>query len=110
MKKVIIVLGMMLFALTLSAQNVSISGTQTKGTAGKNAELKCTPVKLIKNMKIITATGDCAGFWVVKDNVTIHTFYDLKKPIGTILKPGTYYIYPNLNTNKSAASITVTLQ
>ena len=58
MKKLMIVLGIMLMVVALNAQNVTISGTQNKGNAGKNAELKSTPVKITKDMKIITATGD----------------------------------------------------
>ncbi|MCB9016174.1 MAG: hypothetical protein H6541_10300 [Lentimicrobiaceae bacterium] len=110
MKKLMIVLGIMLMVVALNAQNVTISGTQNKGNAGKNAELKSTPVKITKDMKIITATGDCEGFWIVKDNAIVHQFYNLEKPIGTILKPGTYYIYPNLKRNMTSASITITLK
>ncbi|MCD6659145.1 MAG: hypothetical protein LT105_03195 [Lentimicrobium sp.] len=110
MKKLLFFLGFIAFATLASAQTVTLSGTQNKGTAGKNAELKSTPVKITKTMKITSVSGECEGFWIVKDNVTIHTFYDNKKPVGTQLKPGTYYVYPNLKKNSNSASVTLSLQ
>lgn len=110
MKKLLFFLGFIAFATLASAQTVTLSGTQNKGSAGKNAELKSTPVKITKTMKITSVSGECEGFWIVKDNVTIHTFYDNKKPVGTQLKPGTYYVYPNLKKNSNSASVTLSLQ
>lgn len=110
MKKMMILLSIMFFTVSLSAQTVTISGTQTKGSAGKNAELKCNPVSITKTMSITKIEGDCEGLWIVKDNVIIHKFGDNKAPIGTKLAPGTYYIYPNLKANKNTASVTISLQ
>ena len=110
MKKTMILLSIMFLALSLSAQTVKISGTQTKGSAGKNAELKCNPVSITKTMSITKIEGDCQGLWIVKDNLIIHKFWNNKAPLGTKLAPGTYYIYPNLKQRKNTATVTVTLQ
>jgi hypothetical protein len=111
MKKVVALLSLFIFfGMFAQAQTVTIEGTQTKGTAGKNADLKCQPVKITKSMKIIKVEGDCAGFWIQNGSVTTHKFWDMKKPIGTILKPGNYYVYPNLKQGQTKAHIKITLQ
>ncbi len=110
MKKMMILFSIMLFTVTLSAQTVKISGTQTKGSAAKNAELKCNPVTIAKTMTITKIEGDCQGFWIVKGSDIVHRFYDNKAPMGTKLAAGTYYIYPNLKPNKATASVTVSLK
>lgn len=111
MKKAIIVLSLVMFtALFAGAQTVTISGTQIKGSAGKNAELKCNPVKITKTMKIIKVEGNCNGFWIQKGGVVTNRFYDNKKPVGTALKPGTYYVYPNLKSGSNSANVKITLQ
>jgi hypothetical protein len=100
----------MIFTISLSAQVVKISGTQTKGSAAKNAELKCNPVTITKTLTITKIEGDCAGFWITKGSDIVFRFYDNKTPIGTQLVAGTYYIYPNLKANKNTASVTVSLK
>jgi hypothetical protein len=110
MKKLFILVSIMIFTISLSAQVVKISGTQVKGSAAKNAELKCNPVTITKTMTITKIEGDCEGFWIVKDSKIIHQFWDNTTPIGTKLAPGTYYIYPNLKPKKNTASVTASLQ
>lgn len=110
MKKILLIIGLFAIAALVSAQNVTLSGTQTRGSAGKNAELKSNPVKITKTMKITAVSGECEGFWIVKDNIKVHTFWDNKKPVGTKLKPGTYYVYPNLKKNLNTGSVTLSLQ
>ena len=110
MKKILLIIGLFAITALVSAQNVTLSGTQTRGAAGKNAELKSNPVKSTKTMKITAVSGECEGFWIVKDNIKVHTFWDNKKPVGTKLKPGAYYVYPNLKKNLNTGSVTLSLQ
>ncbi len=110
MKKMMILFSIMIFTISLNAQFVQISGTQTKGSAAKNAELKCNPVTIAKTMTITKIEGDCEGLWIVKGSEIVFKFWDNKTPIGTQLIAGTYYIYPNLKPNKLTASVTVSLQ
>lgn len=105
-----IVLSLMLFTLCLLPQNIKVTATHTKGSVGKNAELKCNPVSFAKTMTILKIEGDCKGLWIVKDDKIIHKFSDNKSPVGTILAAGTYYVYPNLKPNSNKASVTVTFE
>jgi len=108
MKKMMVLLSMILFSISMNAQTIKVTATQSKGSAGKNAELKCNPISLTKSMKILKIEGDCQGLWIVKDNKIIHKFWDNKSPLGTVLAAGTYYVYPNLKPNSNNASVTVT--
>ena len=61
-------------------------------------------------MKISAVKGNCNGFWIQKGSETIHKFINLTDPIGTKLKPGIYYIYPNIRKGNKIADITITLK
>lgn len=94
------------------SQTYTLSGSQTKGVAGSNAKLECNPVKITKNVKIISISGSNNGFWISKDGVTVKTFWKPNDPSakGLLLKPGNYWIYPNLKQNQSKATVTIKLQ
>ncbi len=114
MKKLFIlsVLSLLLvFAFSLDLNAQIISGTQTKGN-GSNAQLKCNPVTLNKAAKIVKVSGSNAGFWIIRGSVTISKFWKANDPsaVGVTLKPGTYYIYPNIPKNKNAASVQIHLK
>lgn len=109
LRKLGFVLCFLFVSVNLNAQTIKISSTQTRGNNGNNAELKCNPVKFTKTATIIKVEGDCQGLWIVRANKVIHTFPNNKKALGTVLEPGTYYMYPNLKTGKNTASVTVTM-
>lgn len=92
------------------AQTIILNGEQSKKKGSDTPVLTCVPVKITKTMKISEVKGNCNGFWIQKDSETIHKFKNLIDPVGTILKPGTYYVYPNLKKNKKNANISVTLK
>ncbi|MBN2571936.1 MAG: hypothetical protein JXA68_07400 [Ignavibacteriales bacterium] len=98
--------------ISISAQQVKLSGTQTKGSAGSNAQLSCTPVTINKVMTINTISGDNAGFWITNGSSVIASYYNSndQSAIGRRLNPGTYYVYPNLKKNQHQASVTLHLK
>ena len=57
--------------------------------------------------------GDNAGFWISNGNgVAVAKYWTTndKKAVGLQLKPGTYYVYPNLKKNQTSAHVTLKLQ
>ena len=102
----------LLFAGTTTAQTYTLSGFQTKGSAGNNAKLECKAVTIQKTVKIVSISGDNAGFWITKGGGTVAKYWKTNDPSakGLTLKPGTYYIYPNLKKNQHKASVTIKLQ
>lgn len=116
MKKLFFVISVFLFLGLLStsmfAQQVKLSGTQTKGSAGSNAQLSCTPVTISKTMQIFSVSGDNAGFWITNGTYVIASYYNSndQSAIGRNLAPGTYYVYPNLKRNQYKASVTLHLK
>lgn len=106
-------LSLMLFlSSSIFAQEVKLSGTQTKGSAGSNAKLNCTPVTITKTMQIFSVSGDNEGFWITNGSNVIANYYNSNDPsaIGKKLNPGTYYVYPNLKKNQNQASVTLHLK
>lgn len=97
--------------LQIASAGVSISGKQTAGSAGSNAKLTCSPVKISKTMKITGVSGSNAGFWIQKGSATVARYYKSNDPSakGRSLDPGTYYVYPNLPNGAKTATVTVSL-
>lgn len=95
-----------------AAQSYVISGSQTRGVPGRNAELKCQPVKITKTVTLKSVSGDNAGFWISNGSSNVATFWKTNDPsaVGTVLKPGTYYVYPNLKQNQNTATVTIKLE
>jgi hypothetical protein len=88
---------------------IILQGEQIKIQVDTNSQLMSKEVKLSKSAKITKAEGNCKGFWVQKENITVHKFLKLEKSIGTVLKPGTYTVYPMLRKNQTKAKIRLTL-
>lgn len=104
-----------LLAFTISiisafSQTIILEGEQTLNPDKDIPTLTCTPIKITKPMKILSAKGNCKGFWIQKDSETIHKFSNFFDPIGTKLSPGTYYVYPYLKKDAKKADISVTLK
>jgi len=114
MKKIVVLLFVLAGALCIqeTQAQVVLEGEQI-ARHGQNAELKCNPVVLTKDMKITKIDGFNKGFWIEKEGSgAIHKFWDLNDPKAknTVLKAGKYWVYPNLQQGKSTAKVTLTLQ
>ncbi len=109
MKQSIALLLIIFSFISLSAQTIVLEGEQIKVNKNSKKELSCTPVKISKTMKITEVEGNCVGFWIQKGSETVHKFTNLKDPVGTILQPGTYYVYPYIKADANKAHIKVTL-
>ncbi len=107
MKKIKLLAIFFLITCSLYSQKVQLTGTQTQK---QNTELKCSPVSIHKSMVITKIEGDCEGFWIVKNDKTIHKFTNNKSALGTTLTSGKYYIYPFLKEGRKTASVTITLE
>jgi len=111
MKQAAILFAFLLIAsFTGYAQTIVLEGTQTVDIDKKSQVLNCIPIKITKSMKITAAVGNCDGFWIQKGSITVYRFTKLKDAVGTILKSGTYYVYPNVKKDNKKADISVTIK
>ncbi|PLX01341.1 MAG: hypothetical protein C0595_14960 [Marinilabiliales bacterium] len=110
MKLIIITFFVVAFSLLQEPEIMTITGEQTKSIADTNTSLVCKTLKLSHSAKITKAEGNCAGYWIQKGNITIHNFKKPERSIGTVLKPGSYTVYPELKPRQTKASITITLE
>lgn len=107
-----LIITVFIFAITIlqEPEIITIKGEQTKSVADTNTSLVCKTLKLSHSVKITKAEGNCNGFWIQKGNITIHNFKRAERSIGTVLKPGSYTVYPELKPRQYKASITLTLK
>lgn len=112
LSKLAIIVFLSLLSLQITNAATSISGKQTKGSAGQNAKLQCSPVTIASPKRIASVTGSNAGFWIMKGGSNVMKFYKSNDPsaIGKTLPAGTYYVYPNLKKGASTATVTITLK
>jgi hypothetical protein len=96
-------------AISVSAQNVTLTGTQKAGRAGNNAILDGKAVTIKTNMQIKTVNCDGDGFWISTNAGVLKRFPDAKAAVGYVLKPGTYYAYPNLKHRQTYAKVELIL-
>ena len=100
-------------ALAANKNITTITGTQTRGSIGRNASLHCTPVTITTPKKIISITGYNKGFWISNSRgKRIMSFYkpNDSSAKGKTLPAGTYTIYPNLKDGANKASVTIKLK
>ena len=112
-KSIFSLVAVFLFGIGVSfSQSYTVSGKQEKGVAGVNAKLDCKPLKITKTVTIKEIIGDNNGFWISDGRNVIAKFWSTndKAAIGFVLKPGTYYVYPNLKINSSNATVTLKLE
>lgn len=90
----------------------TISGSQTRGSAGQNATLHCNPVTIKSAKSITSISGSNQGFWIQKSTAIIARYYKENDPSakGKKLQPGTYYVYPNLKSGQKKATVTVVIK
>jgi len=93
-------------------KTVTVSGQQIKGSPGSNAKLISKAVRITKTSKIIAVKGNNKGFWISTRSGIIAKYWKSndKRVIGRTLKPGTYFIYPNLKRGQNNASVTITIK
>ncbi|PLX13909.1 MAG: hypothetical protein C0598_02570 [Marinilabiliales bacterium] len=110
MKLALITVFIFTISILQNPEIITVTGEQTKSKVDTNTSLVCKTLKLSKSLKIIKAEGNCDGFWIQKGNITIHNFKKMERSIGTVLKPGSYTVYPELKPRHNKASITITLK
>lgn len=98
--------GFVLAATPALAGTIVAHGTQTAGVAGRNASLDGKAVTLPGGCRITSVSGDNAGFWTQGTEKKV--FYAQTDAVGTIMKAGTYTVYPNLKQGAGTARISVT--
>ena len=93
-------------------KKMNFSGWQIRGHANANARLKSYPVRVKKTSKIIAIHGDNRGFWIASRNGIVAKYYrpNDKRAIGLTLKPGLYFVYPNLKRGQTRAYVEITIQ
>lgn len=87
------------------AADLVIKGTQIRGTASRNAEIKSTPLKLTKDAVITKVDGAPEGFCVVPAGGNL--LCGGKELVGRTLKAGSYTAYPNLPKGKDQMTVSV---
>ncbi len=110
MKRLTVLIVLLICIVSLWGQSIIIEGKQVIVAKSSNPELSCTPVKITKSMKITEVEGNCKGFWIQKGSITVHKFTNLTDPIGTVLKPGIYYVYPYVKKGEKLADVKVTIE
>lgn len=110
MKFILITVFILSVSILQEPDIITIKGEQTKSLADTNTSLICKTLKLTHSVKIIKAEGNCDGYWIQKGNITIHNFKKPERSIGTVLKPGSYTVYPELKPRQNKASIKLTLE
>jgi hypothetical protein len=93
-------------------KRVAISGQQTRGVPGRNAKLTSKMIKLTKDSKVVSVSGNNNGFWITGTKGAVAKYYQPndKKVIGLVLKKGSYSIYPNLKKMENTATVTTIVQ
>lgn len=92
------------------ATTVSLTGSQTRGTAGHNAELKCSSIKLTNGGTITSVSCSSSGFWITDDRGSIMRYDNPQSAVNVSLPAGTYWAYPNLPPGKDSAGVTVVIK
>lgn len=100
------------FLVTVGLAQVRLTGYQER-IPYFNAELRCDGLTIARAMRIDSVSGFHNGFWIVRGSKTEKAFWTGKyvpDAIGYIIKPGTYYVYPNLHQDCDTASVTIWLK
>ena len=115
MKKITLIIGILLLtvSVTFSQEMVVIEGTQKLGSTPKNSEMLSEPVTLVQAMTITKVEGEFSTFWLTGstehgENIT-DQFMDRNTPVGKVLQPGVYFVFPNLKQGSSTAKVTIYL-
>ena len=97
---------------TTFAQTITLAGTQTKPKTDEKASFHSNEIRLNRTAKIIRVAGENEGFWIQKGNEIVKKFKQRNDPaaVGSILKPGTYSVYPILGKNQKKATISLTIK
>lgn len=106
-------IAILLMPLTGWAQKrVCIDGYQER-IPNANAELRCEGIRIARTMQIDSISGYHNGFWITKGSRIEKAYWSLRQVdscIGYELKPGFYYVYPNIQLPSDTAHITLWLK
>ncbi|MCR5453679.1 MAG: hypothetical protein K6F33_01660 [Bacteroidales bacterium] len=111
--KRLVAIAIFLMPFTVCAQQrITIDGYQER-MPNANAELRCNGIRISRTMQIDSISGYHNGFWIVKGNRIEKAYWTLRhadSSIGYQLKPGFYYVYPNIILPSDTAHITLWLK
>lgn len=90
-----------------------MEGTQKLGSNPKDSEMLSDPVTLTQTMTITKVEGEFSSFWLTGssengESIT-EQYMDRNTPVGKVLQPGIYFVFPNLRQGSSTAKVTVYL-
>ena len=89
-----------------------LNGYQTKGS-GTNAKLECDGIIIYRTLTVVEINGDNDGFWITDGTGSVLAKYWNTNDSDALylqFEPGTYYIYPNLKTGQTKASVQLVFQ
>ena len=90
--------------------DVTLSGTQIRGKAQMNGELKCKALNLTKGGVITGVSEPGAGYWLEGPRGAVLKFGGKNSGINTSLAAGNWRAYPNLPIGVDTASVTLTIR
>ncbi|HWR00386.1 MAG TPA: hypothetical protein VN371_00870 [Chlorobaculum sp.] len=97
--------------VSFAATSVSGHGTQTRGSAGHNAEIHGQLFTLPGSGTITSIEGNGAsGFWIEKGSgEMVKNFNTLAEAKGYSLPAGNYRVIPNIKDGANSCGVTVTV-
>ncbi len=112
MKRLMAIILFLIPLAAMSQKRITVSGYQER-IPNSNAELRCDGVRISRTMEIDSISGYHNGFWITKSGrieKAYWTFQHSDSCIGYELKPGFYYVYPNVILPSDTATITLWLR
>jgi hypothetical protein len=97
--------------LAAAAETVKLSGKQTAGSVTKGARTESEDVVLESEAKITKVEGTAKEYciWKRPGSKALMCGSSKKKLVGKTLAPGTYFVIPGLDGQRSA-QVTITLE
>jgi hypothetical protein len=96
------------------AEEIVLSGKQTKRGQRWSAKLESQSVVLSEGGTIASVEGARRGFWIERqgagDKQTVYKCWNSAEAVGQSLGPGTYTVYPNLPEGEEEEVVRVYLQ
>ena len=103
---------MWLPSIAFAQTRLAVDGYQIR-VPEANAELHCDGFKVARTMVIDSISGHHNGFWITKAGRIEKAYWSRQHSdscIGYVLKPGFYYVYPNIVLPSDTAKITLWLK
>lgn len=112
MKRLMAIILVLIPLAAMAQKRITVSGYQER-IPNSNAELRCDGVRISRTMEIDSISGYHNGFWITKSGRIEKAYWTLRHSdscIGYELKPGFYYVYPNVILPSDTARITLWLR